>query len=274
MFCVLRAARKFDSVCQRVQAVSEHLPGRARFSRLESRCCAEIVRHCHLREIRACRRYHIFCSRSQARSSCHQKLFDNKPDDQSLFLRSGMEVPRPSVRSRVEDVGLSFQTVAGGQRTSLDRRIAVTAAMPFLKPGVQRCGFARLSGMQYLSTSNVVLGLARRAVTTTREEKSVLNLGDPTRQPPACRCGSAPWASPSASSSACGARWQTLLAVASRLQGCAFVKCCRTLLSSDEMNIFVRSCFLLFFAGYACGDRNSFGALCGIAQFGLFVAWF
>ena len=37
----------------------------------------------------------------------------------------------------------------------LDREITVTAAMPFLKPGVHGCGSARLSGMQYFSTSCV-----------------------------------------------------------------------------------------------------------------------
>ena len=43
------------------------------------------------------------------------------------------------------------------------RRDAVTVAMPFLKPGVHGCGFARLSGLQYLSISNVVLGLMSHA---------------------------------------------------------------------------------------------------------------
>ena len=33
-------------------------------------------------------------------------------------------------------------------------------AMRFLKPGVQWSGSARPSGMQYLSTSNVVLGMS------------------------------------------------------------------------------------------------------------------
>ena len=50
----------------------------------------------------------------------------------------------------------------------------------------------------------------------TREEESTLNLGAPRSSVPVCRGGGAPWASPPACSSACGASWQTLLAVASR----------------------------------------------------------
>ena len=41
--------------------------------------------------------------------------------------------------------------------------IAGTFAMQFLKPGVQGSGFARPSGMQHLSASNVVLGLISHA---------------------------------------------------------------------------------------------------------------
>ena len=80
----------------------------------------------------------------------------------------------------------------------IDRGITVTAAMPFLKPGVQECGFTRLSGMQYLPTSNVVF----------RAEAGSSNLAA------SCVSGGAPGPSPPASSSACGASRHTPLAVA------------------------------------------------------------
>ena len=119
------------------------------------------------------------------KASCvrlHKEERDFADDDQCLFLCSGMgsqtvagaDFRYVDFRSRLPVgsiakcspqhcvvVGLQGSSASGllalgrfirprHEVRSVDRGIAVIAAMPFLKPGVQGCGFARLSGMQHL----------------------------------------------------------------------------------------------------------------------------
>ena len=121
---------------------------------------------------------------------------------------------------------------------SLDRGFAVTSAMPFLKPDVQGCGYSRLSGMQYLSTSCVAHG-------HHSGRESELYLKAPILQFHACWGGGAPWFCLPAKR-ADKLRWRSLRG---SVQGCAFV--CVVLLA--------RRCK---HHSLSCRDRNSVGALC------------